>query len=218
MLDENDISVVIEELKTEWRNNLTNSPEVKKVKNEISFHRRKIRDLMSELEFAENFEKQLIEEETQIENQAKPNLMRFYESLEQPDSIKLALIQEVVSTQDWQKIVAMTGEKIKFIDTTQRKNLVHLLWIVLKLRDEYTQRENGQALHYLQSQGRNLLNKLGDSAISWIGLNEKEVLIMQEVVQEVEKVPQFIRRIVETFLSGQTDVRIVYRETSAQTD
>ena len=36
---------------------------------------------------------------------------------------------------------------------------------------------------YYQNQGRSLLKKLGDSSISWLGLADKEVLIMQEIVQ-----------------------------------
>ena len=35
---------------------------------------------------------------------------------------------------------------------------------------------------YYQNQGRSLLKKLGDSSISWLGLADKEVLIMQEIV------------------------------------
>ena len=37
-----------------------------------------------------------------------------------------------------------------------------------------------------QNQGRSLLKKLGDSSVSWLGLADKEVLIMQEIVQVIQ--------------------------------
>eukprot|EP00088_Acartia_fossae_P028676 TRINITY_DN2948_c0_g1_i2.p1 TRINITY_DN2948_c0_g1~~TRINITY_DN2948_c0_g1_i2.p1 ORF type:complete len:220 (-),score=54.12 TRINITY_DN2948_c0_g1_i2:318-977(-) len=218
MLSEEDVPGFIEGLKVDWRRNLNVSPEVKKAKSNLLYHRKKIQALTQELELAEDYEKQLVDEEKQIENQSKPIMMRFYESLESPETVTTALLLEVVSTKDWEKIVSLTGQKVRYVNTTKRKDIIYLLWIVLKLRDEYTQQENEQALQVLQGQGRNLLTKLGDSSICWQGLETKEVNIMQEVVQEVEKIPPFVRRIVETFFTSQSQVRIIYREVSAQTE
>jgi len=218
MLSEESIEAFINDMKSEWKRNVSGSPEVKKAKGILEVHRRKIKELFNELEVAEQYEKQLMEQEEQIENQAKPTLMRFYESLDKPEDVTIPLIKEASRSQSWDKVVSLTGEKVKHLDTTKRKDIIHLLWIVLKLRDEYTEREQNQPLQILQNQGRSLLKKLGDSSISWMGLADKEVNIMQEIVQEVENIPPFVRRIVETYLSSHNQIRIIYREVSAQTD
>ena len=56
-------------------------------------------------------------------------------------------------------------------------------FLVNRLIDSLTLHGLYRVLIFGQGQGRNLLTKLGDSSICWQGLENKEVNIMQEVVQ-----------------------------------
>ncbi|XP_023347096.1 uncharacterized protein LOC111715920, partial [Eurytemora carolleeae] len=150
MITDGNFSAFLKELQMEWKEELNTSPEVKKAKLDLDYHRKKIRQMTEELNNAEHFEKELIVKEKKIEERIKPVLMRFYEGLEPPLSISRPLLQDTVQTQPWEKVVSLTKRRVEMLESTDRQDLISLMWIILQLRDEYAEKLNKDAVEYLQ--------------------------------------------------------------------
>ena len=64
---------------------------------------------------------------------------------------------------------------------------------------------------------KRLLRQLGGPGQSWDGLAAGEAAILREVVTEVDGIPPFVVRLLDTFLSDREGDRLARRETGTQT-
>ena len=44
----------------------------------------------------------------------------------------------------------MTKRRVEMLESTDRQDLISLMWIILQLRDEYLEKQNKDAVEYLQ--------------------------------------------------------------------
>jgi len=217
MIEEDNFPAFLEELQTEWRGEMNSSPDVKRAKLDIEYHRKKVRQLTEELNNAENWEKELLEKEKQVGERFKPALMRFYEGLDPPVNINRTLLHEVATDHAWEKVVSLTRRRVGMLESSERRDIIFLMWTIIQLRDEYVEAGNNEPQEHLQDQAKRLLRQLGGSKVSWENLEDREAGIMLDVTQQVENIPPFVKRMVETFLSNAKRTRIIYRETGVQT-
>ena len=84
--------------------------------------------------------------------------------------------------------------------------------------DFYLEKDLGDAVAGCQEIIRKLMIMLGDPGRNWEGLTAREAEVMVYVVKEVDGVPQFVVKLMETLLdNSHREERLVMRESATQT-
>ena len=84
-------------LNSEWKNRIESSPEAKKAKFNLEFHRKKINRMHEEMSQAEAWEKELERRLKNVKEQVKPPLLILTEQLETSKPVDDSIIEASIN-------------------------------------------------------------------------------------------------------------------------
>merc|ERR1719412_257468 len=172
----------------DWLDRLEANQEVRRARQDLEHHRKKVRELTEQLSSAEAWEHQLEMKEKECAQKCKPALMRFNEELVDVGSdraVSQPLLEELVAGQGWENVLAVVRHRIVSANSLSRQESLGLVKVMFSLRDLYMEKEVDGAVSGLQDMAKRLLRQLGGPGQSWDGLAAGEAAILREVVAEV---------------------------------
>ena len=187
-------------LKCEWQRNINSSPEVKQAKQNLEFHKRKMKQLQEELTSAEVWETELQERLNKLEEKIKPSLMKFCNQLEKEGTVDEDIIEETVVENNWGKVMTVLKKRMTTLEDFGRLQLVGLMRVVLSVRNCLVEKDSQDGVEMMQEMARTILKQMGRSTIDWLDMKEWEVKVMKALMREVEGIPGFVQRMVDQLL------------------
>lgn len=196
------MSASCESMEEEWRKRIQVSPDAKDARKNLEFHRSKIQELQEELREAETYETQLEERLDQVEDRLKPPVMRFKEKLSLDSGVPSNIVEEIIQeVEDPSQIIALMKTKANTMDQMTRGQLVGFIHTILNLRDSFTDQEIEAGKDVMMEMASSVLNHLGRPTIHWSELSDWEAKIFKRLIREVDGVPAFLVRLLDTILS-----------------
>ena len=206
-------------MEEEWRKRIQVSPDAKDARKNLEFHRTKIQELQEELREAETYETQLEEKLNQVEDRLKPPVMRFREKLALDSGVPGSIVEEIIEeVEDPSQIIALIKAKANTMAQMTRSQLVGFIRTILNLRDAFIEQEieagkdvmlvslsllvspHGNTTCY-QEMASSVLNHLGRPTIQWSELSDWESKVFRQLIREVDGIPAFLVRLLDTILS-----------------
>ena len=185
---------------SDWKKRITNSPEAKQAKLNLEFHRRKIRQMHEELSQATVWEKELEKRLHNIEERVKPPLLKFSEQIEDTGTVEDSIIEESVTEDDSDKLIALLRTKAIAMDKLNRPQLLGFLKTVLNVRSKFLEKDDNHGVDVMQEMASSVLKHMGRITINWVEMSNWETEFVRQLVREVEHVPVFITRIMDQLL------------------
>ena len=202
-------------LNSEWKNRIESSPEAKKAKFNLEFHRKKINRMHEEMSQAEAWEKELERRFKNVKEQVKPPLLILTEQLETSKPVDDSIIEASINENDPEKLISLFRRKAMSMKEMNRSELLGFVKTVLGVRNGFLMKDNQYCVGVLQEIASGALKQLGRATINWQDLNSWEADFMKLLILEVEGVPGFISRFMEQILTqmgtqsqGQSDMNI----------
>ena len=202
-------------LNSEWKNRIESSPEAKKAKFNLEFHRKKINRMHEEMSQAEAWEKELERRLKNVKEQVKPPLLILTEQLETSKPVDDSIIEASINENDPEKLISLFRRKAMSMKEMNRSELLGFVKTVLGVRNGFLMKDNQYCVGVLQEIASGALKQLGRATINWQDLNSWEADFMKLLILEVEGVPGFISRFMEQILTqmgtqsqGQSDMNI----------
>ena len=207
---------------SQWRQSVQSSPEAAEARRDLEMQRRKIRQIHEELRSAEVLEKELEVRLKTVEIRQKPALLSFAEKLEELQGLEEDFIDETFSqVEETKEIISVLREKEKRIHQMNRSQLLGFIKSVLLIRDCFLEREDAEgvnttqvgpitSLHcraqidlrlFIQEIASSVLANLGSTRIKWSDLVSWEAEFLRFLVEEVEGIPVFLKRMVQSFFN-----------------
>jgi len=137
--------------------------------------------------------------------------------LDRGGGVAQPLVEELVGEQEWEKVVAVTRHRIISAESLSRPESLGLVKVMFSLRDLYLEKDVTEAVSALQDLARRILRQLGAPGQTWSRISLGEAAVLRSVVSEVDGIPPFVARLLETLLSEQGETRMVVREAGTQT-
>ena len=126
----------------EWRRRILASPDARDARRNLELHRSKIRELQEELRVAEQFEAELEDRLSQVEDRLRPPVTRFKEKLNLDSGVDRTVVGEIITeVEDPSQIIAIMKTKAKTLDQMTRSQLVGFIRTILNLRDAFIEEE-----------------------------------------------------------------------------
>ena len=126
----------------EWRRRILASPDARDARRNLELHRSKIRELQEELRVAEQFEAELEDRLSQVEDRLRPPVTRFKEKLNLDSGVDRTVVGEIITeVEDPSQIIAIMKTKAKTLDQMTRSQLVGFIRTILNLRDAFIDEE-----------------------------------------------------------------------------
>merc|ERR1719219_1806005 len=186
---------------SQWRQTAQSSPEAEEARRKLEMHRRKIRQIQEELHSAEILEGELEMRLKTAEIRQKPPIMIFAERLEDCQGLEEDFVEETFSqVEDTDEIISVLREKEKRLHQMNRSQLLGFMKSVLVVRDCLLERDKAEGVNTTQEIASSVLIQLGSSRINWSVLVSWEAKMLRFLVEEVEGVPVFMKRMVQSFL------------------
>ena len=202
-------------LNSEWKKRIESSPEAKKAKFNLEFHRKKINRMHEEMSQAEAWEKELERRLKNVKEQVKPPLLILTEQLETSKPVDDSIIEASINENDPEKLISLFRRKAMSMKEMNRSELLGFVKTVLGVRNGFLMKDNQYCVGVLQEIASGALKQLGRATINWQDLNSWEADFMKLLILEVEGVPGFISRFMEQILTqmgtqsqGQSDMNI----------
>ena len=85
-----------ESMPEDWRRRILASPDARDARKNLECHRSKIRELQEELRAAEEYEAELEERLSQVEDRLRPPVMRFKEKLKLDSGVDRTVVGEII--------------------------------------------------------------------------------------------------------------------------
>ena len=190
-----------ESLDKQWRSRIESSPEVRNARQNIEFHRKKMRSLHEELNSAEIWEVELLDRLKKIEERVQPPLMKLYKLLNTKEgSVSHSDIEECVSVSSLDEIQSVLNRKILKCEELDREELLKLVKVVVTTRDVFAERDCQEGILCMQKLAGTTLKHLGRSTIEWEGMSKWETETVRSLIKEVVGVPPFLANIADQLL------------------
>ena len=126
----------------EWRRRILASPDARDARRNLELHRSKIRELQEELRVAEQFEAELEDRLSQVEDRLRPPVTRFKEKLNLDSGVDRTVVGEIITeVEDPSQIIQIMKTKAKTLDQMTRSQLVGFIRTILNLRDAFIDEE-----------------------------------------------------------------------------
>ena len=85
-----------ESTEEDWRRRILASPDARDARKNLESHRNKIRELQEELRVAEEYEAELEDRLSQVEDRLRPPVMRFKENLKLDSGVDRTVVGEII--------------------------------------------------------------------------------------------------------------------------
>ena len=126
----------------EWRRRILASPDARDARRNLELHRSKIRELQEELRVAEQFEAELEDRLSQVEDRLRPPVTRFTEKLNLDSGVDRTVVGEIIAeVEDPSQIIQIMKTKAETLDQLTRSQLVGFIRTILNLRDAFIEEE-----------------------------------------------------------------------------
>ena len=126
----------------EWRRRILASPDARDARRNLVLHRSKIRELQEELRVAEQFEAELEDRLSQVEDRLRPPVTRFTEKLNLDSGVDRTVVGEIIAeVEDPSQIIQIMKTKAETLDQLTRSQLVGFIRTILNLRDAFIEEE-----------------------------------------------------------------------------
>ena len=126
----------------EWRRRILASPDARDARRNLELHRSKIRELQEELRVAEQYEAELEDRLSQVEDRLRPPVTRFKEKLNLDSGVDRTVVGEIITeVEDPSQIIQIMKTKAKTLDQMTRSQLVGFIRTILNLRDAFIDEE-----------------------------------------------------------------------------
>ena len=196
------------------------SSDAEKARLSLEMQRRKIRQIHEELRSAEIWAEELEVRLKTAEMREKPPIMSFAEQLEDcQEGLEEEFVEETFSQEENQMgIISVLREKEKTLHQMNRSQLFGFVKTVLNARDCCLERDLAEGVETtqvgilvgdqskldrrfcIQEMASTVLYQLGSKRINWTDLVSWEAKILGRLLEEVEGVPAFMKRILQTFI------------------
>ena len=113
---------------SEWGKRIERSPEAKLAKQNLEFHRRKIRQMHEELSHAEAWEKELEARLQTIKEKVKPRILVFSEQLELSKGVEDKIVEATVVEEDSENLIGLLRKKAFAMDKMDR-SAISVAWL-----------------------------------------------------------------------------------------
>ena len=126
----------------EWRRRILASPDARDARRNLELHRSKIRELQEELRVAEQYEAELEDRLSQVEDRLRPPVTRFKEKLNLDSGVDRTVVGEIIAeVEDPSQIIQIMKTKAETLDQLTRSQLVGFIRTILNLRDAFIEEE-----------------------------------------------------------------------------
>ena len=163
-----------------------------------------MKQLQEELTSAEVWEAELRERLKKLEEKVKPSLMKFCNQLEMRGSVEEDVIEESIMENDAGQVFTVLKRRMLSVQDMGRCELVGMMKTVLGVRNCLSEKDSQEGVEMMQEMARNILKQMGRFTISWLDLQEWEVIVMKSIMREVEGIPEFVQRMVDQLLNSVT--------------
>jgi len=185
---------------SEWGKRIERSPEAKLAKQNLEFHRRKIRQMHDELSHAEAWEKELEARLQTIKEKVKPRILVFSEQLELSKGVDDKIVEATVVEEDSEKLIGLLRKKAFAMDKMDRSQLLGFIKTVLNVRNGFLEKDNQHGVEMMQDIASGALKHLGRATIDWMEIVPWEAEMLRQLVREVEGIPAFLVRMLDQIL------------------
>ena len=138
----------------EWVDRLEANQEVRRARQDLEHHRKKVRELTEQLSSAEAWERHLEATAQECAQQCKPALMRFSDRLVDVGSDRVVaqpLIEEVAAGARWETVLAVIRHRIVSSSSFSRQESLGMVKVMFSLRDLYLEKDVAGAVSGLQA-------------------------------------------------------------------
>ena len=213
------MSAELFQFESEWRKRIERSPEAKQAKQNLEFHRRKIRQLHEELSHLEAWEKELDARLQSIKEKVKPRILVFSEQLELSKGVEDKIVEAAVVEENSEQLIGLLRKKAFVMDKMDRSQLLGFIKTVLNVRNGFLEKDYQQGVEMMQEMASGALKHLGRVTIDWIEMVPWEADMLRQLVREVEGIPAFLVRMVDqvlvTLVSKSSSVSQIVQSTSS---
>ena len=185
---------------SEWGKRIERSPEAKLAKQNLEFHRRKIRQMHDELSHAEAWEKELETRLQTIKEKVKPRILVFSEQLELSKGVEDKIVEATVVEEDSENLIGLLRKKAFAMDKMDRSQLLGFIKTVLNVRNGFLEKDNQHGVEMMQDIASGALKHLGRATIDWMEIVPWEAEMLRQLVREVEGVPAFMVMMMDQLL------------------
>jgi len=192
----------LKRLNTEWKTRIENSPEAKKAKLNLNYHRKKIQQMHEEFSRAEAWEKELENRLKNIEESVKPPFLILTEQLESPRPVDDSIIEASINEEDPEQLISLLRTKSMTMKQMDRSQLLGFVKTTIDVRNNFLEKDNQHGVGVMQELASGVLKQLGRGSIDWKNLTPWEANLLKMIILEVEGVPGFIVKFMEQMLTN----------------
>jgi len=188
-------------LNAEWRRRIDNSPEAKKAKQNLEFHRQKMHRMHEEMSRAEDWEKELERRLKNLEEKVKPPILILEEHLVSPKPVDDSIIDASINEGEPERLISLLRRKAKSMQQMDRSELLCFVKTTIGVRNAFLEKDNKHGVDVMQDIASGVLKQLGRRTINWQDLTPWEANFMKMIILEVDGVPGFIVKFMEQVLT-----------------
>ena len=163
-----------------------------------------MRRMMTELDGAEAWEKELQERLGRVEQAAKPPLLQLYEKLDREERVEEELMLNGFKSSE-EDLLKMLKERVGRARQMERPALMRMVDFLLRVRHLAYESSCPSSATEVEALLRVVVREIGRLDINWVGLADWEVIVLKRLMSEVdEEVPGFLIRLVAHLLQKTT--------------
>ena len=166
----------------------------------------KVRRMMTELDGAEAWEKELDEKLCKMEKAVKPPLLQIYEKLDKEEDVEQELLLNGFKSSQ-EDLLKMLKDRVGRVRQMERSALMKLVDLLLRIR-HLTYGEGNSSANEVEALLRVVVREIGRLDINWVSLADWEEMALKGLMSEVGEVPGFLIRLVEQLLERTTKKEI----------
>ena len=162
--------------------------------------------MMTELDGAEAWEKELDEKLCKMEKAVKPPLLQIYEKLDKEEDVEQELLLNGFKSSQ-EDLLKMLKDRVGRVRQMERSALMKLVDLLLRIR-HLTYGEGNSSANEVEALLRVVVREIGRLDINWVSLADWEEMALKGLMSEVGEVPGFLVRLVEQLLERTTKKEI----------
>ena len=162
--------------------------------------------MMTELDGAEAWEKELDEKLCKMEKAVKPPLLQLYEKLDKEEDVEQELLLNGFKSSQ-EDLLKMLKDRVGRVRQMERSALMKLVDLLLRIR-HLTYGEGNSSANEVEALLRVVVREIGRLDINWVSLADWEEMALKGLMSEVGEVPGFLVRLVEQLLERTTKKEI----------
>ena len=162
--------------------------------------------MMTELDGAEAWEKELDEKLCKMEKAVKPPLLQLYEKLDKEEDVEQELLLNGFKSSQ-EDLLKMLKDRVGRVRQMERSALMKLVDLLLRIR-HLTYGEGNSSANEVEALLRVVVREIGRLDINWVSLADWEEMALKGLMSEVGEVPGFLIRLVEQLLERTTKKEI----------